>query len=232
MASAAETPSPVYNPKMALGIFLAVVGLFSFLPHRERELLFGGSDATGFAGSEVSDNTFSSEFASGFYAPETIGMKISRNGLRLAMGDGVPPGARRTIGPRTGGLTPPTRTRQGVLPGLATPGSDTLAAAGPTVVPLGGGVPTGGSGDGTGGSGNPGGSGGFGPGSGGFGGTGGGGSIIVPPGTGPVDPTPPTPLPAIPEPSVWIVMIFGFALIGSAMRRAIRQRSGLAPSPA
>lgn len=146
------------------------------------------------------------------------GAPVPGNAVASVLGTGVgPEGPIPTSGPvgsagfSNGFLTPG-------VPGILGPGSGTGSApnidfGGISSPPIGGGAiiaPGGGGGGGGGGT----------PGAGiappGGGGAPGGGVIA-----------PPTPLPsagAIPEPSIWLMLIAGFGAIGSAMRRSRRVR--------
>ncbi|MFL6765436.1 MAG: PEPxxWA-CTERM sorting domain-containing protein [Sphingomicrobium sp.] len=56
---------------------------------------------------------------------------------------------------------------------------------------------------------------------------GGGGGVIVPPSIQETPTTPSTPIPAVPEPGTWSMMLVGFAMIGWAIRRNQRAKPGL-----
>jgi PEP-CTERM motif len=193
-----------------LSVLLVLVVLTAFLPHRERALMLteGGLDTL-----LTSDSLASNSF----FAPAPFGYY---KGVRLNWwpAGGEPDGLRRA-------RNAPDRTQYSqllptTLPTL--PGS----SAGPPFIPLGTSIPgaapalsspapSPGSGASSPGS----------PRSGpgaigslpGGGGGGGGGSISGP--TNPVVPTQP-PVGAIPEPASWALMILGFGVIGSGLRRS------------
>ncbi len=149
-----------------------------------------------------------------------------------------PEGARRVIAPRDGdtpfggivlpNFAEPVAPFADALPGGDLPGGGGSSFFGPIVpggpggVSIGGGGGTGGGGGGTGGGGAGGGGGGTGGGGtgGGGGGTGGGGTGGGGGGTGGGGTNPPPPIvPAIPEPSTWLMLLMGFAVTGMALRR-------------
>jgi uncharacterized membrane protein YgcG len=202
--------SPTKPLPRTLTVLLALVVLTAFLPHRERALLLteGGLDTL------LTSDTLASN---SFFAPAPFGYY---KGVRLNWWPegGVPDGLRRER--NAPGRTLYSQLLPTMLPTL--PGS----GGGPAFVPLGANIPgaapvlssptptSGGAAGGPGTSG-PGAIGTF-PGG---GGSSGGGSISGP--NNLVVPAPP-PVGAVPEPGSWALMILGFGLIGSGLRRSQR----------
>lgn len=202
---------PLPRPLTAL---LVLVLLTAFLPHRERALLLteGGLD-TMLTSEILASNSFISPAPFGYY-----------NGERLSWwpGGGEPDGLRRA-------RNAPGRTQYAQLLPTSIP---TLpgSSGGPDFIPLGTGIPgsapalssavpapaSGGT------VGRPGTTGpgpiGLFPGGGG----GSGGGSISRPNNGIVPPPPPAA--AVPEPASWALMILGFGLVGSGLRRSQKMR--------
>ena len=186
---------------------LVLVVLTAFLPHRERALLLTRDGMDGMLASQLLENSR--------FAPPIAWDRLFGTDWGSPTFAALDPLRRERSGP----ARPPFADR---LPG-AMPTTNTTTV--PTLIPLGTDVPGGAPvlsspaptnpGGGSGGSGP---TGGF-PGGGGGGG-GGGGSI-----TNPAPPiTPPAPpVGVVPEPATWAMMILGFGLIGSALRRAGRR---------
>ena len=223
MATAADINSGSIGAGRASAIIAMVVTLTAFLPHSERALIFSNSAAaSGFAAQTLGQTVFSVPASSG-----PIG------GLgAVPIGFGASGPDRTARAPRLAAIGNPG------TPPILLAAVPTSAAAPPALVPLGGSgtpalasLPSGGSSGGASSSGGATGSSGGAPGGGfpslGGGSSGGGGSISSGPVTPPVV-TPPivTPvIPGVPEPGVWAMLIVGFGVIGSALRRQRRQIS-------
>lgn len=227
MASAADTSTAaVFDPRLALMIGAAVVGSLSFVGHRERELIYeDGGNETGFLAQTISENTFSPKFAGVEGAITSVPFIGSR-----ALGTSTRPSAPALAGPVRQRIIPAATNPTG-LPSAPSSGPEASpvvsplagGASQPSIVPLGqtGGDPEIQTTNGVstspftnGGLATPGG----GPGS------IGGGSINTPATfAAPVVNNPIATIAPVPEPMLWITMILGFGMVGSAMRFARRR---------
>ncbi len=199
--------SPTRPLSRGMTALLVLVVLTAFLPHRERALLLTRDNMDGMLASQLLENSR--------FAPPIAWDRLFGNDWGSPTFAALDPLRRERSGPAR-----PAFTNR--LPGAV---PTTTTATVPTLIPLGTDVPGGApvlsspapTNPGGGGSGGSGPVGGF---PGGGGGGGGGGSITNP--APPVTPPAP-PVGVVPEPATWAMMILGFGLIGSALRRAGRR---------
>lgn len=190
----------------SVSLLLVMLLVTAFLPHRERALLLtdtgldsvlAGATLEGsrFASPVSFDNLWGDRFGL-WSANEPTALRRARNAPgRPAYAQLLPTALPLGSAAQSPGFVPPSGSIPEAPPVLASSGP------GPGVTPSG-----------------PGGSIGSFPGGGGGGG--GGGTITSP--SPPFDQSPPVGV--VPEPATWAIMIFGFGLIGNAMRRRNRQR--------